>query len=172
MSSTQVATTHRAVAGWPAGRRLAIRWLAAGMLAASALALAACGAAPAPKLASPAKVIPVAGSAIPRLELTPSAVQRLGIQTQPVTAAAAGAVASVPGVTEVIPYSAVVYDTVGSSWTYVNIAADTYVRQPITVTVIRGDAALLSAGPPLGAQVVTVGSAELLGTEYNISGEE
>jgi hypothetical protein len=32
--------------------------------------------------------------------------------------------------------------------------------------------ALLSGGPPVGAQVVTVGSAELLGTEYNISGEQ
>jgi hypothetical protein len=32
--------------------------------------------------------------------------------------------------------------------------------------------ALLSAGPPAGTQVVTVGAAELLGTEYNISGEE
>jgi hypothetical protein len=66
----------------------------------------------------------------------------------------------------------VVYDTDGSSWTYVEIAADTYVRQPITVTLIRGDVALMSAGPAVGAQVVTVGSAELLGTEYNISGEE
>jgi hypothetical protein len=46
------------------------------------------------------------------------------------------------------------------------------VRRPITVTVIRGDVALLSTGPPVGARVVTVGTAELLGTEYNISGEE
>jgi hypothetical protein len=76
------------------------------------------------------------------------------------------------GATEVIPYPAVVYGTDGSSWTYVNIGVDTYVRKPITVTVISGDVALLSAGPPVGAQVVTVGSAELLGTEYNISGEE
>ena len=45
-------------------------------------------------------------------------------------------------------------------------------RQPITVTVIRGDVALIAAGPAVGARVVTVGSAELLGTEYNISGEE
>jgi hypothetical protein len=129
------------------------------------VALAACAAGPAPGLPPPAQVVPVPGSNIPRLELTPGAVQRLGIQTRPVAPGTAGAA-------EVIPYPAVVYDTDGSSWTYVNIAADTYVRQPITVTAIRGDVALLSAGPPVGAQVVTVGSAELLGTEYNISGEE
>jgi len=158
MSSANVASKHRAVG----------RWLAAGCLAASALALAACGTAPAPELASPAQVVPVAGSSIPRLELTHGAVQRLGIQTRPVAAAAP----TTAGATKIIPYAAVVYDTDGSSWTYVETAADTYVRRPITVTVIRGGVALISAGPPVGAQVVTVGSAELLGTEYNISGEE
>ena len=158
MSSANVASKHRAVG----------RWLAAGCLAASALALAACGTGPSPELPSPAQVVPVAGSNIPRLERTPGAVQRLGIQTQPVAAAAPGTA----GATEVIPYPAVVYDTDGSSWTYVEIAADTYVRRPITVTVIRGDVALLSAGPPVGAKVVTVGVPELLGTEYNISGEQ
>ena len=143
-------------------------WPAAGLLTAAALALAACSTAPAPDLAPPATVVPVKGSDIPRLELAPSAVQRLGIQTRPVAAA----VPRAAGATKVIPYAAVVYDTDGSSWTYVEIAADTYVRQPITVTVIRGDVALIAAGPAVGARVVTVGSAELLGTEYNISGEE
>jgi hypothetical protein len=143
-------------------------WPTAGLLTAAALALAACSTAPAPDLAPPATVVPVKGSDIPRLELAPSAVQRLGIQTQPVTAAAPGTA----GATEVIPYPAIVYDTDGSSWAYVALTPDTYVRRPITVTVIRGDVALLSTGPPVGAQVVTVGTAELLGTEYNISGEE
>jgi hypothetical protein len=143
-------------------------WPAAGLLTAAALALAACSTAPAPDLAPPATVVPVKGSDIPRLELAPSAVQRLGIQTQPVTAAAPGTA----GATEVIPYPAIVYDTDGSSWAYVALTPDTYVRRPITVTVIRGDVALLSTGPPVGARVVTVGTAELLGTEYDISGEQ
>jgi len=157
MSCEKIASKHRAG-----------RWLAAGCLAASALAVAACGTAPAPELTSPAQVVPVAGSSVPRLVLTPAAVQRLGIQTQPVAAAAPGTA----GATEVIPYAAVVYDTDGSSWTYVQTATDTYMRERITVTLIRGDVALLAAGPPVGAPVVTVGSPELLGTEYNISGEE
>jgi hypothetical protein len=54
----------------------------------------------------------------------------------------------------------------------VNTAARTYERKPITVTDIDGAVALLSVGPPAGTPVVTVGAAELLGTEYNISGEE
>jgi hypothetical protein len=66
----------------------------------------------------------------------------------------------------------VVYDHDGSTWTYVNTAARTYERKPITVTDIDGQVALLSAGPAAGTPVVTVGAAELLGTEYNISGEE
>src|SRR5436305_14938825 len=117
-----------------ASKHRAGRWLAAGCLAASALALVACGTAPAPELTSQAQVVPVAGSSVPRLVLTAGAVQRLGIQTQPVAAAAPGTA----GAAEVIPYAAVVYDTDGSSWTYVQTVADTSVRHRSTGTVIRG----------------------------------
>jgi len=126
----------------------------AGLLAGAALVLSACDTATTAD-APPAAIIPVAGSQIPRLQLTSAAVQRLGIATQPVSAAPSAVAGT--GAREVIPYPAVVYDTDGSTWTFVNTAARTYVRQP---------------GPPAGARVVTVGSAELLGTEYNISGEE
>ena len=33
---------------------------------------------------------------------------------------------------------------------------------------IDGDAAMLSSGPPVGTAVVTVGSQELFGTEYDV----
>jgi len=141
----------------------------AGLLAGAALVLSACDTATTAD-APPAAIIPVAGSQIPRLQLTSAAVQRLGIATQPVSAAPSAV--AVTGAREVIPYPAVVYDTDGSTWTFVNTAARTYVRQPVTIAAISGNIALLSAGPPAGARVVTVGSAELLGTEYNISGEE
>ncbi len=136
----------------------------AGLVIGAAAILAGCAAAT-PAEVPPALIKPVAGSQIPQLQLTQRAVQRLGIQTQPVQ----------PGATagqEDIPYSAVVYDTDGSTWTYVNTAATTYEREPVTVTGIDGEVALLSAGPPAGTPVVTVGAAELLGSEYNISGEE
>jgi hypothetical protein len=140
----------------------------AGLVIGAAAILAGCATA-APAQAPPALIKPVAGSQIPQLQLTERAVQRLGIVTQPVrpSSSAAGQPAH-----EVIPYSAVVYDTDGSTWTYVNTTATTYEREPVTVTEIDGEVALLSAGPPAGTPVVTVGAAELLGTEYNISGEE
>jgi hypothetical protein len=139
----------------------------AGLVIGAAAILAGCATAT-PDETPPAVIKPVAGSQIPQLELTQRAVQRLGIVTQPVEqSATAGQPAG-----EAIPYSAVVYDHDGSTWTYVNTAADTYQRKPVTVTAIDGAVALLSAGPPTGTQVVTVGAAELLGTEYNISGEE
>ena len=141
----------------------------AGLLASAALILTACGTATTAD-APPAAIIPVAGSQIPRLELTSGAIQRLGIATQPVRPAPASPAGT--GAREVIPYSAVVYDTDGSTWTFVNTAARTYLRQPITIAAISGNLALLWKGPPVGARVVTAGSAELLGTEYNISGEE
>jgi len=140
--------------------------LMAGLVIGAAAILAGCAAAT-PAETPPALIKPVAGSQIPQLQLTERAVQRLGIVTQPVRPTTAGQPAR-----EVIPYSAVVYDHDGSTWAYVNTAARTYERKPITVTDIEGEAALLSAGPPAGSAVVTVGAAELLGTEYNISGEE
>jgi hypothetical protein len=136
-----------------------------GFLAAATLVLAACGSAE-PAQVPPARIITVTGSHVPELQLTGRAVQRLGITTQPVRAAAG------PGVREVVPYSAVVYDTDGSAWAYVNTASRVYRRAAIAVAEVQGDVALLSSGPPVGAAVVTVGAAELLGTEYNISGEE
>ena len=139
----------------------------AGLVIGAAAILAGCATA-APAEAPPALIKPVAGSQIPQLQLTERAVQRLGVVTQPVRQTATAGHAA----REIIPYSAVVYDTDGSTWAYVNTAARTYERKPITVTEIDGDVAQLSAGPPAGTPVVTVGAAELLGTEYNISGEE
>ena len=139
----------------------------AGLVIGAAAILAGCATAT-PAETPPALIKPVAGSQIPQLQLTERAVQRLGIVTQPVRPTTT---AGQPG-REVIPYSAVVYDTDGSTWTYVNTAARTYERKPITVTEIDRETALLSAGPAVGTAVVTVGAAELLGTEYDISGEE
>ena len=140
-----------------------------GLMAGAAVILAGCGSG-APADVPPATVTQIAGSQVARLQLTGRAIQRLGIVVQPVRAAPA--VKGQTGVREVMPYSAVVYDTDGSAWTYTNTAARTYVRQPITIAAIQGGIAVLSAGPPVGTAVVTVGAAELLGTEYDISGEE
>lgn len=149
-----------------------------GLAAAVVLALAGCGSATGAAGPAPATLKPVAGSRVQQVQLSAAAVHRLGIQTQPVRPAGgaspghAGVRAARASAGAVIPYSAVVYDTDGSTWTYVNTSGRTFVRDRITVAAIEGRSAMLSTGPAVGARVVTVGAPELLGAEYDISGEE
>ena len=142
-----------------------------GLAAAAALVLTGCGVTQATADRPPAVVQPVQGSQIPQVRLTDQAMHRIGIATQAVRVATV-TVAGRRGPYKVIPYSAVIYDNDGSTWSYVNTAARTFMRERITVRVIRGATAIVSQGPASGAMVVTVGAPELLGTEYNISGEE
>jgi uncharacterized lipoprotein YbaY len=149
-----------------------------GLAAAVAVALAGCGSTSGPAEPAPATLKPVAGSQVQQVQLSAAAVHRLGVRTQPVRPAGgarpghAGAPAARASASTVIPYSAVVYDTDGSTWTYVNTSGRTFVRDRITVAAIEGRSALLGTGPAVGARVVTVGAPELLGAEYDISGEE
>jgi hypothetical protein len=114
--------------------------------------------------AEPAKVEQVEGSQdVSRLTLTPKAVERLGIQTTPL-----GETTVAGKKRKVIPYGAVLYDAQGKTSVYVSPAPNTYVRQPITVDFIQGDRAVLVAGPAAGTAIVTVGAAELYGTETGV----
>ncbi len=142
-----------------------------GLTAAAALLLTGCGAVQATEGQPPAVVQAVPGSQIPQVRLTDQAMHRIGLATQPVRVATV-TVTGRRGPYKVIPYSAVVYDNDGSTWTYVNTATRTFMRERITVRVIRGGTAVLAQGPAAGTMVVTVGAPELLGTEFNISGEE
>jgi len=69
---------------------------------------------------------------------------------------------------KVIPYSAVIYDLKGDTWAFTSPAPLTFVRQRIAIDYIERDTAVLSSGPPAGTQVVTVGAAELFGTESGV----
>ena len=142
-----------------------------GLAAAVTMILAGCGGASAPAEPPAATVKAVAGSPVQQVQLTEHAMRRLGITTQRIRMATV-TMAGRAGPHKVIPYSAVVYDTDGSTWTYLNTAPRTFVRQRITVSAIEGSAAVLTTGPAAGSTVVTAGAPELLGTEYNISGEE
>jgi hypothetical protein len=70
---------------------------------------------------------------------------------------------------KVIPYSALIYDEHGKAWTYTSPGALVFVREPVEVEYVEGDAAVLTEGPEgglaVGTQVVTAGAAELLGIE-------
>jgi hypothetical protein len=123
-----------------------------------------------------ARVEPVEGTDLSRVTLSQQAVDRLGIQTaevrvQPVTAPARAAGVGVRATRKVVPYAAVLYDERGDTWAFTSPQPLTYLRQHIEIDFIEGDTAVLSDGPAVGTTVVTVGAAELLGTELGV-GEE
>ena len=72
-------------------------------------------------------------------------MHRIGIATQAVRTRAHryGRQPGRRGPYKVIPYSAVIYDNDGSTWTYVETAARTFMRERITVRVIRGGTAVV-----------------------------
>ncbi len=142
-----------------------------GLAAMAAVILTGCGVTQATADQPPAAVQSVPGSQVPQVRLTDQAIHTIRLATQPVRVATVTA-AGRRGAYKVIPYSALVYDTDGSTWTYVKTGARTFMRERIAVRVIQGATAVLSRGPAAGTLVVTVGAPELLGTEYNISGEE
>ena len=112
----------------------------------------------------PATVEQIEGSEdVSRLTLTPKAVERLGIQTTPLREDKVAGKQR-----KVVPYGAVLYDADGKTSVYVTSAPNVYVREPITVELIEGDRAILSAGPPAGTAIVSVGAAELHGTETGV----
>ena len=102
----------------------------------------------------------------PRVILSADAARRTGVHTVPVRPTR---VAGKP-VLE-IPYGAVFYDPDGGTWTYVAVQPLAFARQHITVDSIRGGVAVLSVGPPAGTPVVSVGSAQLYGTEVGVEEE-
>ena len=69
---------------------------------------------------------------------------------------------------KIVPYSSVIYDLNGNTWTYTNPEPLTFLRHPISVDYIEGDVAVLTDGPPPGTTIVTVGAAELFGTEFGV----
>jgi hypothetical protein len=135
------------------------------LLALGALpALSACsnGSAEVAKI-QPAKVVKVEGTDIQRVELTEKAAQRIGIETTTVKEATGRQAGHT-----VVPYAAVIYDADGLASVYTNPAPLSFVRKPVTVSTIEGDSVYLTDGPPPGTAVVTVGTAELFGTETGI----
>ena len=72
----------------------------------------------------------------------------------------------------VVPYGALIYDPDGTTYVYVVIRALSFQREQVKVERIDGGQALLSDGPPAGTEVVTVGAAEVHGTELEIAESE
>ncbi len=68
----------------------------------------------------------------------------------------------------VVPWSAVAHDIHGGAWVYEMIAPQTFVHRRVQVRAVVGSEAVLESGPAPGAAVVTVGVAELFGTEFGV----
>jgi RND family efflux transporter MFP subunit len=68
----------------------------------------------------------------------------------------------------VVPFKAVLYDIHGGAWVYEEVAPHVYARKRVAVEFVDGDEAILAAGPPAGARIVTDGAAELFGTEFGV----
>lgn len=136
------------------------------MLLFAGLGLSACTRTPPSAGAStgaPARVEKIAGSDISRVILTQKATERLGIVTAAVTEAQVNNAQR-----KVVPYGALLYDAKGETWVFTNPEPLVYVRAPVKVDTIQGDRVVLSEGPAAGTAVVTVGAAELIGTEFGV----
>lgn len=68
----------------------------------------------------------------------------------------------------VVPYSAILVDAFGGTWLYEAQEGGVFVRHRVVVSDRVGDSAVLQQGPPVGTRVVTVGAAELFGTEFGV----
>jgi uncharacterized protein YcfL len=137
-------------------------WIFAALIVA-ALMLTGCTQTATPAAAQPVTLEPIGDTELNRVILTERALQRLDIQTAPVSEA------QVDGKTRaVVPYAALLYDLHGENWIYTNPEPLVFVRQAVKVERIDGDSAVLAEGPPVGTAVVTVGVAELYGADTGV----
>jgi hypothetical protein len=107
----------------------------------------------------PYSLEPVHGKHVNRVHLSADTAEKIDLQTAQVRANGRGTV---------IPHLALIYSPEGGAFVYTRPEPLIYVRAPIEVDRVVDDRALLSAGPPPGTVVVTVGTAELLATEFEI----
>ena len=116
--------------------------------------------------AGPARVEHLQGDEPTRVTLTEAAAKRLDIQTAPIRDMVVDGKQR-----RVIAYAAILYDTEGNTWTYTSPEPLVFVRHRIQVDYIDGELAILFDGPPTGSAVVTVGAAELYGSELEFEEE-
>jgi hypothetical protein len=107
----------------------------------------------------PVTLEPIEGTELSRVILTPSAAERVGIETAPV---------AVAGDQTTVPTAAVWFDVNGEEWVYTNPEPLIFVREAVSVDRFDGDVAVLSDGPSAGTEIVTVGVAELIGSEFGV----
>ncbi len=122
----------------------------------------------------PGKIEPVKrdydGETLYRLRLTAKAAEEYKIKTEPVREVQVVRSGS-KALRKVVPVAAVLSDGYGNTWTFTNPESLVFVRKRLRVDYIDGDLAVLSDGLPSGTVVVTVGAAELFGSESEFKEE-
>ena len=108
----------------------------------------------------PAKLEPIKGTEVQRVIFDAEGAERVGLQTAPIRQ---------NGQETVIPYNAVIYGADGNTYTYTAPEPLSFVRQEISIDHVVGDSVMISDGPPAGTEVVTVGAAEVYGTEFEVA---
>jgi hypothetical protein len=144
--------------------RLSPRLLAAGLaLLVAGLPLAGCKEAEEEESAGyePAKIAEIKNSDLHRVSFTAEAAERTGLKTAKVRRS---------GADVVVPYEALIYDAEGKTYVYTSPKPLSYLREEVKVDRITDDRLLLEKGPSAGTDVVTVGAAEVYGTELEIAG--
>jgi hypothetical protein len=148
-------------------RRHAAAACAGLVLIAAGVSLSACSEAPSSSYSSetasqhePAELEPIKGTDVKRVKFSAEGAERVGLQTAQVRGDGQG---------KTIPYAAVIYDPEGNTFTYTNPEPLVYVREKVKVDYVAGDLVVLSDGPSVGTEIVTVGAAEVYGTEFEVA---
>ena len=115
----------------------------------------------------PAQVEAIEGSKHSRMTLTEKAMERIGVKTVPVQEFKAQGVVDAKA-QSAVPYSALMYVPTGETHVYTSPSPRTFVRAAVTVDSIQGDMVVLNEGPAAGTEVVSIGAAELFGTELGV----
>ena len=107
----------------------------------------------------PYKSEPIAGTDLNRVTMADKTAALVPVKTASVRKR---------GERTLAPHQALIYNPEGEVFVYTKPKPQTYVRAPVAVVDVKGDWAVLSDGPPAGTEIVTLGAAELLATEYEI----
>ena len=135
------------------------RWLLAAPTLAIVL-LTGCRELPeAPEKEEPYTLETIEGTDLSRVILTADGAQRIGLETAPVS--------DVRG-ESTVPESAIWIDFSGEDWLYTNPEPLVFVREVVVVDRYQDGVAVLAEGPETGTDVVTVGVAELIGSEFGV----
>ena len=110
----------------------------------------------------PSSVEEIEGSEFSKVVLTEKAIERIDLQTATVEEIRFSPARMV------VPYASIIYGPHGETWVYTMPEPRTFIRYIIDVDYIEGDMVVLNEGPPVGTVVVTLGAAEVYGTEFEV----